>query len=224
MSRTSEIDSVPADQVDQVVQDFKDAGASKVDKTLQPDGTYNVIATFDDSGSGTVTAVTPAPTPTPPPSKASSPPAPPPSTTPAAPQPTLHHVLASSFADPADVAAFRKCKAQGKSDQQCFKVGDNGIGFMGDDCTTSTPMCALPVEDWMEKWGGRTQARLKPVLVTINGLTVTCLMGDTMPRRADITNGAGIDLSPGAVAAFQHHPPLMVHATWCWADEAVQAT
>src|SRR5260370_17257596 len=34
---------------------------------------------------------------------------------------------ASSFADPADVVAFNKCKAQGKTDQQCFKVGDHGI-------------------------------------------------------------------------------------------------
>ena len=39
--------------------------------------------------------------------------------------------LASSFADPADVAAFRKCKRTGKTDQQCFRVGDNGIGQFG---------------------------------------------------------------------------------------------
>lgn len=38
---------------------------------------------------------------------------------------------ASSFADPADVRAFERCKAEGKSDQACFRVGDNGIGQFG---------------------------------------------------------------------------------------------
>lgn len=131
----------------------------------------------------------------------------------------LHQVMASSFADPADIAAFRKCKAQGNSDEFCFKLGDNGIGFMGDDCTTSTPMCALPVEDWMERWGSKQNARLKPVVVTANGKTVVCLLGDTMPRRANIKNGAGIDLSPAAVAAIGKKPPLMIAATWSWQDD-----
>src|SRR5687767_7411763 len=49
--------------------------------------------------------------------------------------------LASAFAYHADIVAFRKCKAQGKSDQQCFKVGDNGIGLWGDATyDTSVPM------------------------------------------------------------------------------------
>jgi hypothetical protein len=187
------IADISPDQLDQVVQDYHDAGARNVTTTKQDDGNFTVQAVFDE-----------------------------PIAAPSAPQPSVHHVLASSFADPADVAAFRRCKAQGKTDQQCFKVGDNGIGFMGDDCTTSTPMCALPVEDWMEKWGSKEMARLKPVLVTIGGTTVTCLMGDTMPKRENITNGAGIDLSPGALAALGLEPPLMVHASWAWADESLQ--
>ncbi len=132
---------------------------------------------------------------------------------------TIHQVIASSFADPADVAAFNHCKAEGHSDQFCFKLGDNGIGFMGDDCTTSTPMCALPVEDWIARWGNKTTARLKPVIVTANGKTVVCLMGDTMPKKANITNGAGIDLSPAAVKAIGKKPPLMIAATWSWQDD-----
>ena len=43
-----------------------------------------------------------------------------------------HSTTATSFADPADVAAFKRCKAQGKSDHECFAVGDNGIGSWGD--------------------------------------------------------------------------------------------
>jgi hypothetical protein len=132
----------------------------------------------------------------------------------------IHKVLASSFADPDDVAKFKACKTEGHSDNFCFNYGDNGIGFMGDDCTTSTPMCALPVEDWMGRWGSKEQARLKPVLVSANGQSVECLMGDTMPTKAKITNGAGIDLSPAAVAALGLKPPLMIPASWQWADDA----
>ena len=182
------LEDVAPDQLDQVIQDYHNAGASNVTTTKQADDNFTVQAIFD--------AATPSA------------------------QLTVHHVMASSFADPADVAAFRRCKANGNSDQYCFKVGDNGVGFMGDDCTGDTPMCALPVEDWMEKWGGKEAARLRPVLVTANGKIVTCLMGDTMPHRANITNGAGLDLSPAAVYALGLRPPLMTHATWCWADES----
>src|SRR5947207_12121824 len=43
----------------------------------------------------------------------------------------VYSAKASSFADPADVAAFKRCKERGGSDQDCFKVGDNGIGAWG---------------------------------------------------------------------------------------------
>lgn len=124
----------------------------------------------------------------------------------------VHQVKASSFADPADVNAFRRCKAQGKSDQECFKIGDNGIGKWGDDCTSSVPMCALPPEDWQYL----SHPRLSQVLVKANGKQVVCLLGDTMPHKANIKNGAGIDLSPAAVAALGLNPPIMVPATWEW--------
>lgn len=120
---------------------------------------------------------------------------------------------ASSFADPADVAAFRRCKAQGKSDQECFKVGDNGIGKWGDDTTGTTPMCALPPEDWQVF----DNPRGKRVEVQANGVTVICELRDTMPKRANIKNGAIIDLSPAAVAEIGKRPPLMIDAKWRWA-------
>lgn len=128
-----------------------------------------------------------------------------------------HDVKASSFADPADVAAFRRCKASGGTDQECFRVGDNGIGAWGDDCTTDVPMCALPVEDWLEGWGSKAQAHLRPVEVECNGKVIRCLLGDTMPHRANIHNGAGIDLSPAACKALGLTPPIMVAARWRWA-------
>jgi hypothetical protein len=48
MAHTSEIDNIPADQADQVVQDFRDAGATNVIKSQQVDGNFSVIATFGD--------------------------------------------------------------------------------------------------------------------------------------------------------------------------------
>lgn len=130
---------------------------------------------------------------------------------------TQHHVKASSFADPDDIAAFRRCKNTGKTDKECFKVGDNGIGFWGDDVTGPVPMCALPPEDMEEKWGSVAAAKHRPVIVTINGQSVTCVLADTMPHRANIENGAGIDLAPAAVHALGLTPPIMVPAIWQWA-------
>lgn len=128
-----------------------------------------------------------------------------------------HNVFASSFADPADVKAFRACKATGKTDQECFEVGDNGIGKWGDDCREGAgPKCALPPEDWQAKFGTGDAARHAKVIVTANGRKVECQMDDTMPHKAHITNGAGIDLSPDAVEALGLRPPIMVRATWAW--------
>jgi hypothetical protein len=126
-------------------------------------------------------------------------------------------VKASSFADLADLAAFERCKKSGKSDKECFRVGDNGIGFMGDDCAHGGPMCALPPEIWLKKWGTAKNAHLKAVNVTIRGKTVVCVLADTMPHLENITNGAGIDLNPTAVSSLGLAPPIMVDAEWSWA-------
>lgn len=133
-----------------------------------------------------------------------------------------HVVNASSFADPQDVAAFRKCKAQGGTDQACFAVGDNGIGFRGMDCTDdSKAICALPPEDWRLRWGDAQTANGKPVIVTWNGITVEGVMGDTMPSKLHITNGAGIDLNMGFAKAFDVWPPFMLkNVTWKWGKVA----
>lgn len=126
----------------------------------------------------------------------------------------VHKVMASSFADPADVAAFRRCKAQGHTDQYCFGYGDNGVGLWGDDTTANRPMCALPPEDW-KPFG--TAARGKKVLVKANSREVVCELRDTMPAKENIKNGAGIDLNPAACSALRLTPPVMVAATWQWA-------
>jgi len=125
--------------------------------------------------------------------------------------PGFHAVRASTFADPADIAAFKKAKSAGLSDQQAFKVGDNGVGKWGDDCSQGAgPMVALPPEDWK----GLKVPRLAAVEVTANGRTVIAKLGDTMPARANITNGCGIDLNPDACQALGLKPPTLVPAKW----------
>ncbi len=46
MARTEVLETVPSSEVEDVMQDFRDAGASKVTKTKQSDGNYTVTADF----------------------------------------------------------------------------------------------------------------------------------------------------------------------------------
>lgn len=131
--------------------------------------------------------------------------------------------LASSFADPADVRAFKRCKAKGKSDKDCFLVGDNGIGCWNDlTAQTVVPMCALPPQDMEGRWGSVAKAKHKKVRVTLLGRrrsqtkTVVCVLADRMPRKPN-KSGAGIDLNPAASAALGLEPPHLVEVTWEWA-------
>jgi hypothetical protein len=129
-------------------------------------------------------------------------------------------VKASSFADPADIAAYRAAKAAGRTEQEALAIGDNGIGVWGDDTTiVTTPMCALPREVWEAKWGKGSAARGKKVSVTYKGTTVIGELRDTMPRLSNIKNGAGIDLNPGFAKAFGVKQPFMLTGVlWEWAE------
>jgi hypothetical protein len=128
---------------------------------------------------------------------------------------TEHHVLASSFADPADIQAFQRCKEHGGSDRYCFQFGDNGIGYWQDDTKKgSGPACALPPDDLISTWGSVNEAKHKPVLVTINGHSCVCPIKDTMPWKKHITNGAGIDLNFDALKELNLTPPVLTPATW----------
>ncbi len=127
------------------------------------------------------------------------------------------NVLASSFADLADLRAYERCKAQGKPDRECFKVGDNGIGCWGDrTAQEEIPMCALPPEDMIARFGSVKAAKHARVRVTANGREVLCLLADRMPAKANITNGAGIDLNPAAAKQLALQPPFLVRARWEW--------
>jgi hypothetical protein len=128
-------------------------------------------------------------------------------------------VRATSFADPADVAAYNKAIAAGKTREEALALGDDGVGAWGDDTTSEgVPMCALPPEDWQAKWGAGDNARGRKVSVTYNGKTVIGELRDTMPPKAAIHNGAGIDLNPGFAKAFNEKPPFVLEGVkWEWA-------
>src|ERR1043166_1382167 len=131
--------------------------------------------------------------------------------------PNVHRGRASSFADPADVAAFRRCKERGGSDMDCFRVGDNGIGCWGQDVTEGTGnACAVPPDDIIAKWGTVDGGKDKQVEITANGTTITALVRYRMPWRKNITNGAVIDLNPDSCRALGLEPPVMISCEWKW--------
>lgn len=131
----------------------------------------------------------------------------------------MPRVIGSSFADPKDVAAYNRAISQGRTEGEALKIGDNGIGKWGDKTARDdVPMCALPPEDWLVRWGSEIKARGQKVKVTYKGITVVGELRDTMPHKANITNGAGIDLNPGFAKAFGIVPPFTIPVEWEWAD------
>lgn len=126
--------------------------------------------------------------------------------------------LLSSFADPDDVAAFHRCKAQGRSDSDCFSVGDNGIGAFGDNTAQDqVAMCALPPERIIARWGSVAAGKHKPVIVEAVGRECICVLADLMPHEANIHNGAICDLNPGAAKVLGLLPPFLVQGSYRWA-------
>lgn len=122
---------------------------------------------------------------------------------------TIHKVTASSFADPQDLRDYAKSGS--------FAAGDNGVGCWGDNTAQEViPMCALPPEDMVERWGSVRGAKHKRVTVRVNGREVVCVLADRMPHRVNIKNGAGIDLNPGAAKVLGLRPPFTVAAEWEW--------
>lgn len=121
----------------------------------------------------------------------------------------------SSFADPADIKRFKVCKDQGGSDQECFAIGDNGIGKWGQSTVEGTgPSCALPYEDWQEFLSPNTQK----VLVTFGTRQVVCMLKDTLPHKAHLKHGVVIDINPDACKALGLTPPILVSGTWEFID------
>lgn len=128
------------------------------------------------------------------------------------------NVLASDFASLADLAGYKKAKARGLSDTDAFKFGDNGLGCWGALTAQETvPMCAMPPDDMIAKFGSIAKAKNARVKVTVGKLSVVCILADRMPWKKNIRNGCGIDLNPAALNALRLKTPVRTAVVWEWA-------
>lgn len=118
---------------------------------------------------------------------------------------------ASSFADPADLRAFERCKTTGKTDLQCFAVGDNGIGEPGViTAQEHTPYVAVHNDFMVSRWGSKHAAWLREVEVVANGVTFRAKVGDRISARGRI------DLNPACLKLINKPAPLKIAAKWRW--------
>ena len=120
--------------------------------------------------------------------------------------------IASVFANPRDIARYRMAKAQGASEEEALKVGDNGKGAWGDDTTShNIPMVALPADT-----PGLSHGRL----VEVQGPAgkVIAKVADKMPATPNLQGKANIDLNPAAASLVGHGGGVMP-VKWKWAGE-----
>jgi hypothetical protein len=110
------------------------------------------------------------------------------------------------------VVAFTRCKATGKTDNQCFAVGDNGIGQFGKiTAPEHTLWFAVHADAMKARWGSINAAAHRPVTVTVKGKTVEATVEDR------ISAPGRIDLNPAAAKALGLTPPFLVPCVWNWA-------
>lgn len=118
---------------------------------------------------------------------------------------------ASSFADPADLRAFERCKATGKTNLQCFAVGDNGVGECGVITSQEhTPYVAVHLDFMVSRWGSKHAAWLREVEVVANGVTFRAKVGDRISAKGRI------DLNPACLKLINKPAPLKTAAKWRW--------
>lgn len=120
---------------------------------------------------------------------------------------------ASSFADPKDVAAFKRCKQGGKTDLQCFAVGDNGVGQFGVITAQDvTPYVAVHHDDMVSRWGSEHGAALREVELIIAGHPepIIAKVGDRISERGRI------DCNPAILKIAGRKAPMMTGAQWRW--------
>lgn len=122
------------------------------------------------------------------------------------------HCEASSFADPADIEQFRRCKQTGKSDVACFAKGDNGIGQFGKvTAQEHTPMVAIHRTFMVQRWGSVLASAHRGVELSIdNGPVIQCTCEDR------ISAPGRIDCNPAVLRISGRKAPLKAKAKWRW--------
>lgn len=121
--------------------------------------------------------------------------------------------IASVFADLKDLREFARRKAEGMSDREAFKYGDNGVGASGRVTAQMVdPMVALHPIDIRSKWGEMSNSWGKKVVVQYGDKECTATLEDYMSSPK-----ADIDLNPAAVRALGIPEGGMVRVGWRWA-------
>lgn len=127
---------------------------------------------------------------------------------------TWHNTTFTSFADPADVIAFNKCKREtGKSDVFCFGRGDNGIGQFGKiTAQEHTPMVAIHNDEMVRMWGSQAGAAHRPVELKLPGtdLIVEATCEDRISERNKV------DLNPASFKRLGLNAPFTERGQWRW--------
>lgn len=121
----------------------------------------------------------------------------------------------TSFGTYQDLTSYCKCRNNGGSANGCYAKGDSGIGAWGDITgQRNVPMCALPPEAMIRRFGSSRLARGKKVRVWIDGISepVICECRDKGP------NGV-CDLNPAALRKFGFAEDLELNrqGRWEWA-------
>lgn len=121
----------------------------------------------------------------------------------------------TSFATYQDLVGYIKCRNGGGGENGCYARGDSGIGAWGDvTAQLKVPMCALPPEAMIRRFGTSRGARGAKVLVWIDGIAkpVVCECRDKGPEGV-------CDLNPAALMAFGLPQDLELRKSgrWQWA-------
>lgn len=120
----------------------------------------------------------------------------------------------SSFADPADVESFKRCKRTGQSDVACFEVGDNGIGQFGQvTAQDSIPMVAVHASEMVARWGSTHGAAHRPVLLRRGAMVIEARVEDR------ISAAGRVDLNPAAARQLGLTPPFIAAGEWKWKED-----
>jgi hypothetical protein len=112
-------------------------------------------------------------------------------------------MLATSFADAADLRAFNRALLDGKSNREALEVGDNGIGAWGRSTVAGTGPCVA----LSPHTAGFRPNRM--VRVFHGEKFVDCDVRDIGPTER-------IDLNPDACMELGLYPPVKVMVDWNW--------
>jgi hypothetical protein len=102
------------------------------------------------------------------------------------------------FAGPKDLNAYQTAKANGASENDALKVGDNGVGASGVKTATNDPMVALK-PSFMQANGLKFG---DPITVNANGAQVVARVQDHLPE----DSASLVDMNPGASSALKVDP------------------